>query len=64
MLPQELLVEDVVLGADRVDDEKDDDRLFPLLRGFEMLHPLLVFFPEGGEGGLVEAEDLLRQSVE
>ena len=47
-LPQELLVEDVVLGADRVDDEKMMTAFFPLLRGFEMLHPLLVFFPEGG----------------
>ena len=63
-LPHQLFVEDVVFGPDRVDDEKDDDRFFPFFCGFETLHPLLVFFPEGGEGGLVEAEDLLRQSVE
>ncbi len=32
--------------------------------GFEMFHSLFVFSPEGGKGGLVEAEDLLSQFVE
>ena len=64
LLPQELLIEDVVFGPDRVDDEKDNDRFFPFFRGFEMFHSVFVFSPEGGKGGLVEAEDLLSQFVE
>jgi hypothetical protein len=64
VLTEDLFVKDVILGADGIDDKKNDDRFFPILRGFEMLHPILVFPPEGGEGCLIEAEDSFGKSVQ
>ena len=59
-----LFVEDVVFGPDGVDDEKDDDRFFPFFRRFEMLHSALVSLQQGGEGGLIEAEDSFSEPVQ
>jgi hypothetical protein len=64
LMLKDALVEDMVLDADGIDDEEDDDGAFPLPCGLELFHLLLVLLPERGKGCLIEGQDLFGDLFE
>jgi hypothetical protein len=64
LMLKDALVEDMVLDADGIDDEEDDDGPFPLPCGLELFHLLLVLLPEGGKRCLIEGQYLFGDLFE